>query len=370
MRPRLNRLHIGGYRSLREVALTLGDLTVLIGPNGAGKSNLLDALRCLNALRRGGLRSFVGQAGGASTLLHRSQKPSDSIKFELFYTREAVDDLRATDYAVTLRPTQDDGLIIETEWMTLEPADRPDVRTVPGQPGRRESSLLDELHPDAPRVLQFPAFSVYHFHDTSSGAPLRTPARAGDDQQLREDGGNLPALLLRLRDGQSPEERVAWSTLLRKVREVAPPVHLLRPTWVNGGPDPRVRLDWEDVQGNVFGPHQLSDGTLRAIALLAALHQPERPALMAFDEPELGLHPAALSTIAAALRSASAQSQVLVATQSPLLLDEVQAEDVVVCELGEGATRLRRLDAPALDGWLEHYTLADLWQMSVLGGRP
>jgi predicted ATPase len=210
MTARLHHLALRGYRSLRSVELTLGDLTVLIGPNGAGKSNLLDAFRFLNALRRGALRSFVGQAGGASTLLHRHAKTSDSIDLQLNYSGPSSDGFDVTGYIVKLRPTQDDGLIIDFEWIDLQPqGPPPDALTMPGGRGARESDLLDETRPDGPRALAFPAFSIFHFHDTSPGAPLRTPARAGDDQQLREDGANLAAVLHRLRASEAADERVA-----------------------------------------------------------------------------------------------------------------------------------------------------------------
>lgn len=375
--PRLHALTVRGYRSLRDVSLTLGNLTVLIGPNGAGKSNVLDALRLLNAIRRGGLRVFVGQAAGASTMLHRQRARAERIEVKLAYS---VLDPPAgfapeVEYEARLVPSRDDGLVFDAEYFTLEPLNGlPDALTMPGDAGDRESAFLDETRPDAPRSLAFPAVRVYHFHDTSPQSPLRTPARRADDGSLREDGGNLAAFLARLHESTAVVERVAWAALTRKVREIAPPIHLLRPTVVNGvtNPDPPVRLDWEDAYGNVFGCHQLSDGTLRAIALLTALHQPAwaRPALMAFDEPELGLHPTALQTIAGALRSASASAQILVATQAPALLDEVTAEDVVVCDYVDGATALRRLSAADLDAWLDEYTLSDLWHMNVIGGRP
>lgn len=234
--------------------------------------------------------------------------------------------------------------------------------------------LLDDTRADAPRALWFPRFAVYHLHDTAPGAPLRTPARAGDDDTVRDDGGNLAALLLRLAQSAQDSDRVAWGALNRRVREIAPQVHRLRPTSTEGpgAPNAMVRLDWEDAHGNVFGCHQLSDGTLRSVALLTALLQPPwaRPALMAFDEPELGLHPAALATIGAALRSASALGQVLVATQAPALLDEVDPACVVVSDHVDGGTILRRLDAKALHGWLEEYAVSDLWLMNVIGGQP
>lgn len=364
--PSISRLRVAGYRSLGDIELSLAPLNVLIGANGAGKSNVLDVLRLLDALRRGALRPFVGRAGGAATLLYRGRTRSTGVELSLTYEVGPVANADpACDLTMRLVPTDDDGLMIEREALTFD-REHPSG-TAGGARGERESLLLDDSDPSM-AIVGPPATRIYHFHDTARDAPLRTHARRGDDARLRADGGNLAAFLLRLSGGRSEPERVAWRTILRKVREVAPQVHRLTPTVAGGG----VRLDWEDAHGNVFGCHQLSDGTLRAVALLTTLYQPfdDRPDLMAFDEPELGLHPAALATVAGALRVASVETQILVATQSPALLDEVPVEQVVVCDFGEDGTALRRLDPDALRDWLADYTLSDLWHMNVLGGRP
>lgn len=368
-RPRFNLLKLSGYRSLRDVSLQLGDLTVLIGANGAGKSNLLDALRLLKAIRRGGMATFVGVAGGASTLLHRGLATCDAVTLELTYTSADSSEFLATDrvYACSLLPTKTDGFLLD-DTLTLEFTDQPQVVALPVTSGGRES-VMSSGGMLGSSDLGFGSVAVFHFHDTAHQGPLRSPANASDDQALRDDGGNLAACLFRLKHSKQSADRVAWEAIQRKVREVAPAVHVLRPTETSAA-NPMVRLDWEDVHGNVFGCHQLSDGTLRAIALLTATHLPTLPALMAFDEPELGLHPAALATIAGAMRSASARAQILIATQSPALLDEVPPEAVVVCESKDGATDLRRLDVAELERWLAEYSLSDLWHMNVLGGRP
>lgn len=133
-----------------------------------------------------------------------------------------------------------------------------------------------------------------------------------------------------------------------------------------------MRLYWNDERDYRFDVHDLSDGTLRAIALFAALTQPPstRPQFITIDEPELGLHPAAISIFAGLVRSASAHSQILVATQSPALLDEFSPDEVIVAERRGGESGFKRLDPKELEAWLEDYSLSQLYGKNVLGGRP
>lgn len=111
---------------------------------------------------------------------------------------------------------------------------------------------------------------------------------------------------------------------------------------------------------------------MRFIALATLLLQPEslRPSLILLDEPELGLHPYAITLLASLLKGASHTSQIIVATQSPLLLDHFEPEDVLVAERAEGATQLRRLESSKLKAWLEDYSLGQLWEKNEFGGRP
>ncbi len=122
----------------------------------------------------------------------------------------------------------------------------------------------------------------------------------------------------------------------------------------------------------VFSAHQASDGTLRAMALVTALMQPTEtlPALLIVDEPELGLHPYAIAIIGGLIRAVGQTRQVLIATQSSLLLDQFEPSEVIVTERHGRKTDYRRLDEEKLAEWLEEYSLSDLWQRNILGGRP
>ncbi|MEQ1508664.1 MAG: AAA family ATPase [Myxococcota bacterium] len=198
---------------------------------------------------------------------------------------------------------------------------------------------------------------------------MRINARRVDDRTVRSDGGNLAAYLYGLRGSTEHDDRAAWDLLMHRLRHTAPFIRDLVPEPV--GRD-HVRLDWIDSRGDRYGVHQLSDGTLRALALFAALGQPiaRRPRFITIDEPELGLHPSALHSVCELIRSVAPTTQVLMATQSPGLLDQFEPADVIVVEAHEEGSVFRRLDPLALSGWLDEYTLSDLFEKNVLGGRP
>lgn len=214
----------------------------------------------------------------------------------------------------------------------------------------------------------------YHVHDTSQTSALRQNARQADNRLLHSDGSNLASFLFRLKASSAEGARASWNLVEGLVRRVAPFIKHLEPDLVDPerGLASAVRLYWVDERDYRFDTHDLSDGTLRVIALFTALAQPRAslPDLTAIDEPELGLHPAAIRLLASLSRSVSARSRVLLATQSPALLDEFEAGEVVVVERSGGETLFRRLSGEELSLWLEDFSLSELYDKNVLGGQP
>ncbi len=186
------------------------------------------------------------------------------------------------------------------------------------------------------------------------------------------DGGNLAAYLYRLKHTHPGEYRK-----IVEVVQLAAPFFRdfnLRPNPLN--PD-YIQLEWLQADSDyVLLPSQLSDGTLRFICLAVALLQPDRPSTLLFDEPELGLHPYALVLLGRLFRQATISrwgvpdKQVIVSTQSPLLLNEFEPEEVIVVERAGGQSEFRRLNSEDLSEWLTEYALGELWQKNVLGARP
>ncbi len=360
----IEKLRVRGYRSIREASVEFGRVTVLIGPNGAGKSNLLSALALLPMVRTQSLNRRSLQVGAAA-MLHYGPKATAKIEFELELDAEGV----AHQHELDLVRANDDTLFIGREWVR-GPEDEETVGVV-ALPTGRESALKGSAATD-PRVKVVAdavgSMSFFHFHDTSVNSELRTPARREDARYLRSNGSNLPAFLLALSDSEESADEKAWRRINRHLRQIAPSLKALSPR----ADGQQVHLEWVDARDEIFGVHHLSDGTLRALALITALCQPPArlPGFISLDEPELGLHPAAIALLARLVRAASARAQLVVATQSTELLDHFEAVEVVITEWVDGQTGFRRLSATDLSEWLDRYTLSELYNKNLLGGRP
>ena len=359
-------IHISGFCSLKNVVLEPGRLTLLIGPNGAGKSNLLQAMRLIPLLRTRSLQRYVAEHGFGAALLHYGPKTTEAIELGV----EIRDQGSIFRYDARLAFTPDDSLYFQTEnAVSWHPDVSPVISPLGG--GHRES-MLQEASPEDKTIgtvnRWLARMTFYHFHDTSGQSKLRTHARREDDRYPRSDGSNLAAYLLRLKESDQDANRKSWQRINRHCRHIAPVIKELDPVAINDS----VRLDWIDDRDQRFGCHQFSDGTLRALALITVLSQPtaKLPRLISIDEPELGLHPSAIALIAELCRSISRHTQIILSTQSTELLDHFSADEVVVVESDHGETRLTRLSSDALQRWLEDYSLSELYNKGVIGGKP
>lgn len=370
-RLRLQKLTLSGFKTIFHLdGLELGPINVLIGPNGAGKTNLISFFRMANQMMNapGNLQLFVGKAGGASALLHGGAGLTRQISAEL----EFAEFSGVHQYHFDLDYAAPDTLIFADERLGFtrkSEFDRHETWLNLGQ-GQREANLVNAgevqglAAANAIRVALLGAL-VYHFHSTSETARIRQRSDVTDNQSLKEDGANLAPFLLRIRE-QHPAHYRRITDTLRQIAPFFADFELIPE-------DNTVLLRWRELGSDlVFGPHQASDGTLRAMALVALLMQPkeELPSIIILDEPELGLHPRAIAVLAALLQSAALSTQVIVATQSPVLLDHFEPEQVIVAEREGSESTFRRLDRFTLEAWLEEYTLSDLWDKNVLGGRP
>jgi predicted ATPase len=353
---RLKSVVVEGFTSIRSATLALNDVNVLVGANGAGKSNFIRALGVLGRIVDNELGLFVGLSGGASALLNTGQTPSRLIHLEV--------ESAGGRYSARLVPAAGDTLIFsdETIW-------RHDIVTAELGRGHRETMLTAAeslVAPEATSVIEtLRGCRVFHFHDTSRDAPVKQQGYTADNRSLHSDAGNLAAVLLRLRDG----DHRRYQRIVRTVKQVAPFFRdfVLEPELA---PD-RVRLRWQQEGSDTVLPADaLSDGTLRFICLAALLGQPELPGLIVLDEPELGLHPFAIVQLAGMLRAVSQGSQVLLATQSVTLMNQFELGDLVIVERRDGASVFERPDPGRLSEWLAEYSLGELWEKNLLGGRP
>jgi predicted ATPase len=361
----LDYITIRGFKSIASVEkLPLLPINVVIGPNGSGKSNFIGAFAFLNAIREGRLSDYVTRAGGAEKVLHFGSKTTNRIAFHLSFSDEAH------QYGIELSPTNDDALSPLSEtlyfWDKKAHSQPYDQFLLPSKQGR-EAGISDQLN-DAWVRQRLGGWRLYHLHNTSSSSLMRKTASVDDNDFLHADGANLAAFLYYLQE-RHPD---SYTLIQRTVQRVAPFFEDFRLRPRNLKPDD-IKLEWRHKRSDqYFDVSSLSDGTLRFIALTTLFLQPKqyRPSVILVDEPELGLHPYAIEMLASLIRQASVSTQVIVATQSSLLLDHFAPEDVLVANRVDGATQITRLEPTHLKSWLEDYSLGQLWEKNELGGRP
>lgn len=366
----LDRISIKGFKSIRSAELEIRPINVLIGANGSGKSNLLEAMAFLQAIRAGNLQGYVGRAGGADRLLHFGAKTTDEIAISARFSNEGI-----CEYRLNLTPTDTGALYPNSEalvfWDKEVYPDEPRKRVISGEGGEAGISGLSAGRESPARKYVcecVDGWRVYHFHDTGSASRLKRTADLNDNRYLRPDGANLAAFLYLLRE----RNEIEYGVIRRTVQLAAPffDDFALEPQKLNKN---TIRLEWTHIgDGDRFDVSVLSDGTLRFIAIVTLLLQPveDLPPVILLDEPEIGMHPTAITLLASIIRSVSVDTQVILATQSSRLLDYFDPEDVVVADRVRGATEISRLDAEQLEVWLERYSLGELWEKNELGGGP
>ena len=361
----LDRLTIKGFKSIRALEdFELQALNIFIGANGAGKSNLLDFFRLLRNLVEGKLNEYIRNSGGISDLLFNGRKVTAQMEFE---TRFGP---RGYRFRLEPGPLETAALTGEaryyrhgaTGWWEL--GDSPDGQS---RLVKEIESKSKESQYSSPVYNAIASWQIYHFHDTSANAPMRHYEIIQDHQRLRYNAANLAPYLLRLRT-QAPQ---AYQEILAAIRLVMPFFADFRLAVEEFGQKRMVNLAWQQVGADYpMQPYHLSDGSIRFICLATALLQPEPPAAIIIDEPELGLHPYAIEILAELLQSAATRTQVIVATQSPALVDHFQPEQIVVVNRERGASTFKRLAAAELIGWLQDYSLGELWRKNVIMGGP
>ncbi len=363
MADSLDKLTIRGFKSIRELKdFELKDLNIFIGANGAGKSNLISFFRMLQSLIKGTLADYVRDNGGISDLLHKGRKATIQMEFEARFGPRG--------YRFKLKPGPGEGFALTDEARYYEHSSTGWWEL--GSRGDNSSALVKEAKGTSrdsqyskPVYNAINSWKIYHFHDTSSTAPMRHAEIVEDNRMLRYDASNIGPFLLRLRN----EEKSYYDEILNACRLVAPFLDdfLLDPQQL--GPKTKVALSWI-TRGSDYPmqPYHLSDGSMRFICLATALLQPNPPSTIIIDEPELGLHPEAIRILGELIEDAARRTQIIVATQSPLLLDQFSIEDIVVVNRNEGQSSFERLKRADFNEWLEDYSVGELWTKNVIQG--
>ena len=360
MRP-IERLSIQGFKSIRKLdKICFDSLNIMIGANGSGKSNLVSYFRMLGELVEGHLQKWTRNQGSADRILSFGVKETSALMSYI--------EFGLNGYKFVLEPTVDGGFTFSEEKTYFRGPNFGPKWTSLGV-GHEEAKLKQKYESEeAGKVTDYcynsiSNWKVYHFHDTSEKAGMKRLGALHDNEHFRTDASNLAAFLYHMNE----EHPDVYKEIIHTIRLAIPffdDFHL-KPNSLKTEEE-QIRL----LSDYAFWPSQLSDGSLRFICLTTALLQPLPPSTIIIDEPELGLHPYAITLLGALLRSASKRMQVIISTLSVPLVNEFSIDDLVIVEREEDATVFKRCDEKDFKTWLEEYSVGELLEKNILGGRP
>lgn len=365
---KLGKVIIRGYKSIaydNPITLQLADVNILLGANGAGKSNIVSFFRMLGYMMSKSFGLYVEKSGTSNSILHYGPKKTPIMSGTLeFNDNKSID-----SYHFSLSNAAPDRLIITEESIKWHRKSEDKPYELLLEPNFKESALADSTNSVAKSIYWMLSYcKVYQFHDSSSEGPLRQACPVDTANYLQSHGNNLPSFLFFLRENYID----SYKRIVEYVRDVVPQFQdfYLEPS------NKTISLRWIDNSATDyrFNAHQFSDGSIRFIALATLLLQPEKtmPNVIILDEPELGLHPYAISQLAEMIKDASIHSQIIIATQSKDLVDHFDIDSISVVEMDKNtqSTSVTHLKEDDYKIWLEHYMVSELWDKNIIGGRP
>lgn len=376
----IKHITLENYKSIKKLDLELKPLNVLIGSNGAGKSNFISFFNLTLKVLNGTAKTYIIKQGGIDYFLNYGVKHSKAIEASIF---------TANNFGIELEINPTNDLMtpyIHHRYINLDDKEKSNSLIVQQRPDLYLKFAMDIINPkqkfsmervnseqrvptgynDRKYHILKNNIQTFHFNDTSDTSPLKATVANNDNLFLRADGQNL-ACMIKLIYDKYPEY---YKMIVDTIRNVVPDFH----DFVIRHNSEFLSLEWFN-KNNVDIPwkaHYLSDGSLRFIALAVLLLMPSelQPQVIIVDEPEIGLHPTALNVLSGLIKRASLERQVIISTQSAELLSQFEPDDVIVVDKKDKYSEFKRLSNHDLAKWLENYTLGELWETNVIGGRP
>jgi predicted ATPase len=394
--------------------IELRPLNILIGANGSGKSNLIEVIGLLSKLPDKDPWSDVIASGGADEWMWKGQSNSDSPSITITTTPDdgtyesallGDETAKSIHFSISLWNFGGGFGVEEERFVALEEGEvgenanngafdrsrwegeresssgmagilKPILSAPVPQGLNHERSVLSQLGQISniasiwPRMSElardFESITCYRDWTFGRESKARQLQRVGlDSYHLAADSSNVAQVLKAMRDRG---HAATFDRLIKSMKSFYEPVKDVDTELV--GTHLRIMIK-EDGLSSRTPAERLSDGTLRWLMLLIVLLDPTPPPVVCIEEPELGLHPDMISTLADLLRDASTRTQLIVTTHSQSLVSEFSddPESVCVCEKVDGATRVHRLNKERLSSWLEDYTLGQLWAKGEIGGN-
>lgn len=360
----INKIAIDNFKSIHHLELEIKSINLLIGSNGAGKTNFIQFFRLLNSIVFSNLQNHIADGSGADNFLFFGRKNSSSMS--------GLVSFGVNEYYFELAPTDDDKFYFKDETTTF--TSQFYGKTVKKlADGNKETNLIKQIEKDVDKRIAYyvtqamTTWRVYHFHDTSATAKVKLASDINDNQFFKRDASNLASFLFFLQE-KHPDY---FKRIEKTIKIIAPFFDRfdLHPASLDNS---KIRLEWKHVNSDqYFNANHLSDGTLRMICMITLLLQPALPDTIIIDEPELGLHPSAIQLLASLIKSVAAnRKQVICSTQSVTLLNQFNAEDIIVVNRENNESVFNRLSNDKLSEWLNEYAIGELWEKNILGGRP
>ncbi|EGK89416.1 DUF2813 domain-containing protein [Microcoleus vaginatus PCC 9802] len=380
---RFENISVRGFRRLQNIELEMRNLIVMIGANGSGKTSFLDVLSILAASASGNLQNLLQLKGGLNEILTRGKVQELEIEISM----QVPDKKTPLNYSLTLSPK---GLSYEVrdEYLTQQRnPNRPepfkyiesqglDIKYFQDGSGlvrpNWEHNPLETSLSQVPKMYREPedlrkslaSCTYYGALDVSEKSPIRLPQAMRPAKLPGASGENLVSCLYDLRE----TDRDRFEMVENIISAAFPDFEPLNFPPVAAG---TMSMTWTDRNfPQPFYVHELSEGTLRFLWLVALLQSQTLTTVTLLDEPEVSLHPELLRHLVYLMREASKHTQLIVATHSDRLIRFLKPSEVLVCDLEEGEAKMRWGDTFNLDKWLEDYSLDQLWAMNIMGGRP
>jgi predicted ATPase len=364
----LSHIKIKGFKSIKELDLEMKPINVLIGANGSGKSNFISVFRLLENIYNQRLQTYIKQNGGAERFLHFGSKVTDEIVIDL---KLAEKESQANGYYVRFKKNnEDNSLFIEHDYSSFH------NKYIYSNPCNKlithndNESQIQKTNVDITNYSKeyLKGCKLYHFHDTSSTAKFKSHQDIGQNKFLDSFASNLAPFLYKLKK----DFKTDYQNIVSAVQTVAP--YFKDFDFNIEGED--ILLRWQhkdDLEDTGFSAQTLSDGTARFICMATLFLQPKelRPKTIVLDEPEIGLHPAALAVLSEIIQAvANDGSQVIISTQSVELANYFEPDDFIVVDYENGESNFKRLDKENLGDWIEIYQVGEAWSEGLLGGEP
>ena len=393
---RITRIRAKNYRSIRELDMELGPLTVLVGPNASGKSNVLDVLRFIRDAVSRGLDFAISERDGIKSLRHQRPKRGGSRDVKLGFNAMLED--FTLDYSFVLARDSTGGHRVKREhgWYKL------DTETKRVNFDIREGRVINPNHMSDAASLIFNTedLSLFRYHrlflDESPNefrngghslsyrlnwlssrfaslgfhhvlpSSIREPQKQTVPNRLDEDGGNLAPVLREIQRSKKKTRDI--SDLKESLTHLVPGITDISSLRVGGYLVLKFKhSNFDDGEQVWLYAAQESDGTLRMLALLTAIYQRRRPPLLGIEEPETAVHPGVLTALAEILEEAALRQQLVITTHSPDFIDRFPIECIKAVEFVDGETQVGKVSKRQASAVRQRlFTLGELHSMEGL----